>query len=68
LLNQKHITPNRRKTHRKIRSKQPAKPLRPRQIQKNMKNNLVNSNIFCNFAPSVPAKPLYNAQIGGAFF
>ncbi|MCL2027548.1 MAG: hypothetical protein FWG79_03570 [Bacteroidales bacterium] len=26
------------------------------------------SKIICNFAPPVPAKPLYNAQIGGAFF
>jgi len=29
---------------------------------------LVNSKTFRNFAVPVPAKPLYNAQIGGAFF
>jgi hypothetical protein len=26
------------------------------------------SKTCCTFAPSAPAKPLYNAQIGGAFY
>jgi len=33
-----------------------------------MKKNFVSSNISCNFAASVPAQPLYNAQISGPFY
>jgi hypothetical protein len=41
---------------------------KPEKKGRKNEKNLHNPKKCCTFASSVPAKPLYNAQIGGAFF
>lgn len=50
---------------------QPCKPIFSRSLQiikKYDTDNLAIPNKFTTFASLEPAKPLYNAQIGGSFF